>query len=143
MGYYLSAGNKAIVDMLAEKLFTRADTLTLKVTDPLKLERIIRSACKLEAYKWIKAKFVIRVDEDRISFYPRQIFLEEVQVAEEIPDKDFFSIINILVLQHKDKVNFVRCILTPDELDSINNWCSANGYRSEYENEILHITKNA
>lgn len=143
MGYYLSKANQAIANMIADKLEGKLDTLTLKINNPKKLERIIRSACKLGEYSWIKDKFVIKVTEDHIIFYPKQFFFEEVEVAEEIPDKDFFSIINILVLQKKDKVDFVQCLLTPDEIESIQNWCAANSYEAIYEKEILHITKIA
>ena len=143
MAYYLSKTNRSLVELLALKLKDKDVDYEMSVNQPQKLERIVRSACILEEFKWIKEKFVVSARSDKIVFSVKQLvmgeFIEPAYIVEQ--EADLFFVINVLLLQKKDKVEFIRCVLTDDELDGIKLWCDNHEYKAIYEDEILKVEK--
>ncbi len=144
MAYYLSQTNRSLVELIADRLSkNKNQEYKWKVNNPTKFENILRSACQLEEFKWIKDTYIISVTREEVRFKLRQLLFEEIESpAEEFEDQDFFSIINILLLDQKNKVNFVRPIFEGDELERLAIWATNNNYRIEYRDEILKVMKN-
>lgn len=142
-GYYLSKENRNLIELLVPKLRDRTEDLEFKCSRPEKFITAVRSACKHDEYKWIKEQFIVSRQENSVIFKIKQLILEEIiPPTEEIADKDFFDILNILLKQNKNRVNFTHCILTADELESIQEWCKNNKYEMNYTTDnILEVTR--
>lgn len=128
--------------MLVPRLEKAKHDIVLKVNNPEKLEHVIRGAYKQEEYAWIKDKFIISIKDDSIIFKIKQLNFQEEETIETVEDADFNTIVEILLFQRRDKVNFVNYILEPEEINNINEWCKANDFTCEYKDNILQVKKN-
>lgn len=146
MAYYLSKDNRQLMDELVVPFLKKSEdaTVKLRVSSPRRLESIIRSATSLPEYSWIKEKFIIRTRRDEVWFEARQLVILEIEPDyETIADQaDFFTILNILLLQERsNRVRFTHVVLTDDELTQLQNWGNKHSYEIQIKNKMLEVKR--
>lgn len=131
---HLSKANREILELFIPKLRERTTDFFFLLNHPEKLRYIIDNAVIEEQYKWIREKFVIRLEKDKIHFKIRELIVlaEEIKEApflgvEVVNEADLFVILNY-VANGVSLIKFLSPKLEEIEIEHLESWCIANNY---------------
>jgi hypothetical protein len=118
---------------------------SLQVVNPNKLKEIFRNSNGYPEYQWVRDKFSIRVEGNRLYFkYQIVELLSEAEVKVDINNTphDFFSLFTSLSDGGSSERDFTRVTITSDEVERLQEWGSLNNLNITYEDNILKVRRN-